>query len=58
MDVKISFKRFNNKTNEENDALNNLRDEPLTIIVKGADKRCTVDGWDREDTWNEWLSNF
>ena len=28
LDVEISFKRFNKKTNEENDALYNLRDDP------------------------------
>ena len=51
-DIDISFKRFNNQTKEESNALYNLRNDP-TIIIKNTDKGRAVVVWEREDYLKE-----
>ena len=46
------FKRYNNLTKEERDALYSLRDDS-TIIIKGAGKGSVVVVWDRKNYLNE-----
>ena len=52
LDTKISSKRFNNFTKEEQEALYSLKDDP-SITIKGADKGSVVVVWDREDDLKE-----
>ena len=50
--TKNPFKRYNNLTKEERDALYSLRDDS-TIIIKGAGKGSVVVVWDRKNYLNE-----
>ena len=52
MDIEIPYKRYNNLTKEERDALYSLRDDS-TIIIKGPDKGSVVVDWDRENYLKE-----
>ena len=48
----IPFKRFNNRTKEEREALYSLKDDP-SIVSKGTDKSSVVVIWGREDYLKE-----
>ena len=48
LDIEIPFKRFNNLTKDERNAMYSLKDDK-SIIIKGADKGAAVIVWDRED---------
>ena len=52
MDIEIPFKRHNNLTKDERDALYNLKDDP-SIIIKGADKVSVVVVLGRENYLKE-----
>ena len=48
LDIEIPFKRHNNLTKNERDALYSLKDD-ASIIITGANKGSFVVVWDRED---------
>ena len=52
LEIEIPFKRFNNFTKGEWEALYTLKDDP-NIIVKGGEKESVVVVWGREDFLKE-----
>lgn len=48
MSIKIPINKYNNITQEEWEALFNLKNKK-TLVIKGADKRLAVVVWERND---------
>ena len=52
MKIEIPKDKYNNLTSKERQALYDLKSDK-NILIKGADKRCAVVFWDREDNIKE-----